>query len=117
MTKMRSQSTKTLLFSVTRDDCDWQTFTVGGHGGAGKDTSNSGVRCVHRASGATGVGQDHRQQSKNRQDAFRRMTESATFKAWHKLESARRLGKLPKKSVDEIVEEMMHPSNLKIEEL
>lgn len=39
---------KTLLFSVTVEDCDVQTFTVGGNGGSGKDTSNTGVRVTHR---------------------------------------------------------------------
>lgn len=39
---------KQLLFSVTMKDCDLQTFTVGGPGGGGKDTSSTGVRIVHR---------------------------------------------------------------------
>ena len=43
---------KHLLFSVTRKDLIRQTFTVGGHGGGGKDTSNSGVRLIHPLSGA-----------------------------------------------------------------
>lgn len=53
-------NTKTLLFSVTIKDVDMQTFTVGGHGGSGKGTSNSGCRLVHRDSGAVGEGRDHR---------------------------------------------------------
>jgi len=105
---------KRLLFSVGKDDCDWQTFTVGGNGGSGKDTSNTGVRCVHRASGATGIGTDHRQQSKNRIDAFRRMAETPKFKSWHRLETARRLGK-DTRSIDEIVDEQMKDLNLRIE--
>lgn len=37
---------KELLFSVTMKDLEMQTFSVGGHGGGGKDTSNSGVRLI-----------------------------------------------------------------------
>lgn len=38
---------KQLLFSVTIKDCRVDTFTVGGNGGSGKDTSNTGVRVTH----------------------------------------------------------------------
>lgn len=103
-----------LLFSVTKEDCDWHTFTVGGNGGSGKDTSNSGVRCVHRASGATGIGTDHRQQSKNRIAAFKRMAATEKFKAWHRLEAAKRLGK-DTRTIDEIVDAQMEEINLRIE--
>jgi hypothetical protein len=39
---------KELLFSVTIKDCEVQTFTVKGPGGGGKDTSQTGVRVIHR---------------------------------------------------------------------
>lgn len=38
---------KKLLFSVTIKDCRVDNFTVGGNGGAGKDTSNTGARVTH----------------------------------------------------------------------
>lgn len=31
-----------LLFSVTRDDCDWQTFRAGGKGGQNQNKVSSG---------------------------------------------------------------------------
>ncbi len=37
---------KQLLFSVTIKDCKCDAFTVGGRGGSGKDTSNTGVRVL-----------------------------------------------------------------------
>lgn len=43
-----SKQNKHLLFSVTLEDCEVQTFTVGGNGGSGKDTSQTGVRIIHR---------------------------------------------------------------------
>ena len=94
---------KVLLFSVTMKDLEMQTFSVGGHGGGGKDTSNSGVRLVHRASGAVGEGRDHRTNTKNRQDAFARLCETSRFKAWHQLEIAKRMGKKLPETEEEIL--------------
>lgn len=81
-----------LLFSVTMKDLEMQTFSVGGHGGGGKDTSNSGVRLIHKASGAVGEGREHRSNTQNRKDAFLRLVNSQKFKVWHKAETARRMG-------------------------
>ena len=99
---------KQLLFSVTIKDCDMQTFTVHGHGGGGKDTSRNGVRLTHRASGAVGEGRDHRSLTQNRRDAFARMANTDKFKAWHKLETSRKLGKkiytkTPEQVADEVI--------------
>lgn len=82
-----------LLFSVTAKDFDIQTFSVGGHGGGGKDTSNSGVRLIHRASGAVGEGREHRSNTQNRISAFRKLIETKRFKDWHRIECARRMGR------------------------
>lgn len=101
-----------LLFSVTIKDCDTHTFSVGGHGGAGKDTSNSGVRIVHRASGAVGECRETRSMQKNRTIAFERMAKTKKFKAWHKLETARRSGQ---PSIEELVDKSLAPQNLKFE--
>jgi len=105
--------TKELLFSVTIKDCDIQTFTCGGKGGSGKDTSNNGVRLVHRDSGARGEARDSRNQLQNKRAAFRRLVESAQFKSWHRTETARRLGQL--RDIDKNVDKAMLPQNLKVE--
>lgn len=104
--------TKKLLFSVSVGDCEIQTFTVGGPGGGGKDTSNSGVRIIHKASGAVGTGREERSLQQNKQKAFRRMVETPKFKAWHRLECCRHLGQ---PSVEELVEEMMEIRHLHFE--
>jgi protein subunit release factor B len=39
---------KELLFSVTMNDCDMQTFTVSGAGGQHRDKAKTGVRITHR---------------------------------------------------------------------
>lgn len=74
--------TRKLLFSVTIGDCKVETFTCGGHGGAGKDTSNNGVRVTHPPSGATGKSCDHRSQLENKRAAFKRMATDYKFLTW-----------------------------------
>jgi protein subunit release factor A len=95
--------TQTLLFSITKDDFDIQTFSVGGHGGGGKDTSNSGVRLIHRASGAVGEGREHRSNSANRKSAFLKLVKTEKFKNWHRLECARKLRKAVEETPTEIL--------------
>jgi protein subunit release factor A len=101
-----------ILFSVGIGDCDVQTFTVGGHGGAGKDTSNTGVRVVHRASGASGESRETRSQLKNKQTAFVRMAKTPVFQSWLR---QRKCELETGKTIDEVVDEALTPENLKIE--
>lgn len=100
------------LFSVTLDDCRVDTFTVGGNGGSGKDTSNTGVRITHTQSGAVGKSTDTRSQSKNKLLAFKRMSETKEFKGWVRLCAAKLEGT---PTVESLVDEAMKPENLKIE--
>lgn len=64
-------------------------------------------------SGAVGKGTETRSYQQNRKAAFKRMAESKEFKAWHKLECARRLGQL--ESIEDAVDLAMLDPNLKIE--
>lgn len=75
-------SDRQLLFSVTLADCVVQTFRSGGKGGQNQNTRDTGVRIIHRASGARGEARDERSQLQNKKLAFRRMAESALFRAW-----------------------------------
>lgn len=84
---------KKLLFSVTMKDLEMQTFTVRGAGGGGKDTSNSGVRLTHRASGAVGEGRECRSNTLNRRAAFEKLVASKRFQDWLKVETARLTGR------------------------
>lgn len=104
---------KKLLFSITKDDFTWQTFRAGGKGGQNQNKVESGVRCIHKASGARGEARDSRDQLRNRRSAFERCVNTPVFKAWHKMEIARRLGQL--QNLDEVVDKMMQSQNLKIE--
>jgi len=49
----------------------------------------------------------------NKREAFRKCVESKEFKAWHKIETLRRLGQL--KEIDQTVDAMMLDKNLKVE--
>lgn len=101
------------LVSVTIHDCKVDTFAVGGHGGSGKDTCNSGVRVRHEPSGASGEGRDSRSQHDNKRDAFMKMIRSSVFQAWLRLESAKVLR--GRNFVEQEVERLMQPKYLRIE--
>lgn len=100
------------LFSVTIDDCEVETFTVGGNGGAGKDTSNTGVRIRHLPSGAVGTAREARSQVANKRTAFGRMARSKEFMAWSRLLASRMGGR---KTPEQLTDEAMEPQNLKVE--
>lgn len=102
-----------LLFSLTRKDFDVHTFASGGPGGQHQNKTESGVRIVHRDSGAAGESREHRSQWQNKQAAFRRLVESQRFKAWHRCEVARRLGS--EALAQEAAERQMRPENLRVE--
>lgn len=74
--------TRQLMFSVTLADCVVQTFRSGGSGGQNQNKRDTGVRIIHRASGARGEARDERSQLQNKKLAFRRMAESKLFEAW-----------------------------------
>lgn len=106
---------KTLLFSVTLKDCDVQTFRGSGAGGQKRNKTSSGIRIVHRESGAVGQASDAREQSKNKRTAFLRMIQTKEFTLWQKITTQKILGQLPKKSIDELVDEALVPENIKFE--
>lgn len=59
-----------------------QKFRGSGLGGQHRNKTESGVRIIHRASGARGESCDTRSQHENKRIAFRRMAESPTFQRW-----------------------------------
>lgn len=101
------------IVSVTRDDCEWICQRGSGNGGQKKNKTSSAVRCSHVPSGAQGYAEDMREQSRNKQIAFRRMVETKEFQAWLRTETLSKLGVLDQ--IEEKVEKAMHPSNLRVE--
>lgn len=98
-----------LVLSVTLDDCEIQTFAAGGKGGQHQNTTNSGVRIIHRASGARGEARDNRSQTQNKRAAFIRMTKTGVFRMWLN----RQLMDGP--TAEERVAKDMRPENLLVE--
>ena len=118
--KQKQMSNKELLFSVTADDCEWMYFSAGGKGGQHQQKTASACRCRHKESGAEGISRDHREQRRNKIEAFKRMANSEKFQLWLKLETSRRLEsaeekKLREQQIEISVEKVMSPENLKIE--
>lgn len=98
------------IVSTSIKDCEVQTFRSGGKGGQNQNKRDTGVRVIHRASGARGESRDERSQLANKRLAFRRMAESAAYQRWVHLEVARRTGDL-----DRQVRDAMRSENIKTE--
>ena len=105
---------KELLFSITANDCEWSYTRGTGKGGQKKNKTSSAVHCMHRPSGAHGYSEASRSQADNKRDAFRKMAESKEFTAWHKLETARRLGTLT--TIEENVAREMRNINVEVKD-
>lgn len=97
------------ILSVTLADCDVQTFSAGGPGGQNQNRRSTGVRIIHRESGARGEARDSRSQDQNKKAAFRRMVDSDTFQAWLKMKLGR------DEHLKAEVERMMWPHNIRTE--
>jgi protein subunit release factor B len=105
---------KKLLFSLTKKDFEIQTFRCGGKGGQNVNKVETGVRIIHTASNARSESCEQRHQHQNKVIAFRKLVETPKFRAWHKAECARRLGKAGI-DIDKAVDEAMREHNLKVE--
>lgn len=101
-----------LLFSVTKKDFDIQTFCTGGPGGQSQNKTASGVRIVHRDSGAVGESREEREQSKNKRTAFKRLTESKKFLLWLKVKASEMM---MEESVESKVNKLMDEKFIKTE--
>lgn len=103
---------KELAFSVTKKDLDIQTFCSGGPGGQHQNKTESGVRIVHKESGAVGECRNERSQMQNKKIAMQRLANSTAFKLWIN----RKVFELQnKKTIDQIVDEQMEEKNIKTE--
>jgi hypothetical protein len=83
-----------LLFSVTKNDCEWSYTKGTGAGGQKRNKTSSAVHCSHPPSGARGYSEASRSQLDNRIDAFTKMVKTPEFQTWNKMEAMRRLGML-----------------------
>lgn len=103
---------KELLFTVRKKDFKVQTFRSGGKGGQHQNKTDSGVRIIHKESGAIGESRTDKSQHRNKRLALKRLVESNRFKVWvnrvaHEITSG--------KTIEQRVEEAMMSENIKIE--
>lgn len=105
------------IFSVTRDDFEWQYFRAGGKGGQKQNKTSSGVRCSHPPSHSSAEARDQRSQLQNRRSAFRRCVESDSFRKWLKRRSSGAMSATSamEKQIDRAVERLMAEENLLFE--
>ena len=103
---------KELLFTITKDDLEIQTFCSGGKGGQNQNKRFTGVRIIHKESGAIGECREERDQLQNKRIALKRLTEHPKFKIWiNNLLYKYNTGKTTEESVDE----QMNSKNIKVE--
>ena len=100
------------LFTLTKKDFEVQTFRAGGKGGQHQNKVESGVRIIHKASGAVGQSRSDRSQHRNKGLALRHLAASPKFRVWlnwitWEITSG--------KTIEQRVEEAIQPKNLKIE--
>jgi hypothetical protein len=97
------------FLSIGKDEFEIHTFSAGGPGGQHQNTSNTGVRIIHRASGARGEARDSRSQHQNKQAALRRLVEDPKFTIWLNRQLWNKI------KPEQQVEQDIRPSNLKVE--
>lgn len=106
-------SERKLLFSVTKNDCEWSYTRGTGAGGQKRNKTSSAVHCSHRPSGAHGYSEASRSQHENKRDAFVKMAQSKEFQQWNRLEAMKRIGLLTE--IDSKVDyEMLHNTKIEI---
>lgn len=103
---------KKLLFSIGKNDFDVQTFKSGGKGGQHQNKTDSGVRIVHKKSGAVGESRDDRSQHRNKRIALKRLTENWKFIVWINKKS---LEIIDGETIEQKVEKQISEKNIKIE--
>jgi hypothetical protein len=108
---------KKLLFSVTKKDFEIQTFRSGGKGGQNQNKVESGVRIIHKDSGARGESREFRDQPQNKKAAFNRLLKTKEWETWFRVRKAFALKGIEDANleIERQVEEEMQLKNLKIE--
>lgn len=111
---------KEKLFSITKKDFREDTFRAGGKGGQHQNKTNSGVRLVHKESGAVGESREHKEQPRNRSTAFRRCIDTDTFKLWLKKKISQEMmtkqqREKREKDIERAVERAMAEDNILVE--
>ena len=113
---MKKKEERELLFSLTVKDFIIEPYKGSGKGGQHRNKTMSCVRIRHPESGAEAIGTEHREQGRNKRLAFKRLTETPIFRAWHAIKVREITTKITmEERIDALVEEAMKEENIKIE--
>jgi len=103
---------KEKLFTLSKKDFEVQTFCSGGPGGQHQNKTSSGVRIIHKNSGAVGESRTERSQHINKKLAFERLIENPKFKVWLN----RKVFEIQsQKTIEQKVNEQMDAKNIQLE--
>lgn len=103
-----------LLFSVTKKDLEVTFYASPGPGGQNKNKVKNACRIKHPASGALVTAQERRERPANIKAALHRLVDHPKFKVWWRKKCWEVENKM---TVEEYVDDMMEPYNLKVETL
>jgi len=103
---------KNLLFSVTKKDFKIEYFSGTGAGGQHRNKHQNCVRLHHAASGVIVTGQSNRERKANIREALKNLSKHPKFRLWQNCKAQE---VLTGKRLEDVVEEMMVPENLKVE--
>jgi len=101
-----------LLFSVTKKDLEVQVFRAGGKGGQRQNKVSTGVRIIHKDSGAVGESRNERSQYQNKKIAFKRLNKNPKFKIWLNQKAYEITNKI---NIEKELKKAMSPENLLVE--
>ena len=102
-------SERELLFTVTIKDFDVTHTRGSGPGGQHRNKTSTGVRLVHRASGAVAESTEHKSQDQNKREAWRKIRETPEWQRWFRDMVATTAGR---PTVAQRVERAMAPANI-----
>lgn len=104
-------------FDIPDDDvtllgqCEVQTFRSGGKGGQHQNTTDSGVRLVHRATGVRAESRSERSQLRNRQLALERLRKKLVER--NRVDPVRRATRVPRREKRKRADEKTRRGRLK----
>lgn len=106
---------KELILSLSKEKGDFtiQPFKGSGKGGQKRNKTMSACRIIHPASGTVSECQEERSFEQNKKKAFKRLIKNSKFKAWYKIELAKRTGKMD--DINLWVDEELNSKNIMIE--
>ena len=100
------------LFSVTKKDFKIDRFSGTGSGGQHRNKHQNCVRLHHKDSGVIVTGQSNKSYKANLKEAFENLLKHPKWKIWFNIKVYETK---TNKTIEQRVEEMMNPDNIKIE--